>query len=929
VPGPFYFAWAGGAIEAQVTVITNGTTHGAVSPSVAIVGDTGGSQLTKLATNQGLQEGALYQLAGPSISAGTYFLYDNSILSGLQDSINLSQSAGTQNSTTFTANPAVPVGVALGTLTAGSASVSLTNVGGLTAGVYGVFGTGIGETDVPIATQTGTTYTGGGGILIVGNCYLVYDGAGGGTLAILAATPHTSSALDMFGQTTNVTTYTVAQQPVRATASGQYPLQLRGFPTGDRASITGIPAAALMGLTPGLRYNISGNGIPIGATFIAPSSGSTALEMDVRATSSDVNAVLTITGPRTPDAPFNAAVHNRFDENIISVEIAQEEGGFATLTVDLKNPNVGLLATGRNLWCWLSWDQNWTPAGGGTVNLVPLFNGRLIGVPRLQAGEIVQLQFLGRPDDLNAQKMALSDSLQVLPYYDPVWLAATTTPDTVLETYSALYHTDRTSLGLTISDIIEGEDGRIDIDETQSIYDKFSLAYGQPPLTAVTVSGTVDWQQQGDGVLDVTQQLLDAFSAAGSAYKYAFATGGWGNGGGGLIQVLGDGIRSDWPSPGTTIGGGWSLSTRNDGSGYPLCYVQDATITSQGGWIVPMNVTISFASTSAAVDQTGNTQEQSNVNVFLNAFNQYLVKFPLNVYKIRMNLEYRADRKRTETVTAVLTAGVQRELSDSAESDREAVSMTSEYVGQGVDPDGVLPIGNVAYRSYFQTGRGALSLQYLLLLARAKMRARARAVDITFAVGWRAALAITMRHSVRYFDRRLPGGVAIGKVKSYRLSAGTAGMLGEFTIGCTIGTGVAFAASGGINSYVNDGYALPSWQVISGAQIALNTGDCSYQTLDDFVIADDGLDLTHVTDTTAVNECIVTNGLKVQVPLLAAFNNTVVSSGGPRQTMRTLTTTATIDLKPVQGAEFHTDFFPAVSQLAIPKTIDLSAAAGV
>jgi hypothetical protein len=41
-----------------------------------------------------------------------------------------------------------------------------------------------------------------------------------------------------------------------------------------------------------------------------------------------------------------------------------------------------------------------------------------------------------------------------------------------------------------------------------------------------------------------------------------------------------------------------------------------------------------------------------------------------------MSLEFRANRKRTETVTAVVTAAVQRELSDSAESDREAISLT-------------------------------------------------------------------------------------------------------------------------------------------------------------------------------------------------------------------------------------------------------------
>jgi hypothetical protein len=36
----------------------------------------------------------------------------------------------------------------------------------------------------------------------------------------------------------------------------------------------------------------------------------------------------------------------------------------------------------------------------------------------------------------------------------------------------------------------------------------------------------------------------------------------------------------------------------------------------------------------------------------------------------------------------------------------------------------------------------------------------------------------------------------------------------------------------------------------------------------------------------------------------------------------------TLDLKPLQGAEFDTAFFPAVTPLKLPKTIDLSAPPG-
>ena len=285
--------------------------------------------------------------------------------------------------------------------------------------------------------------------------------------------------------------------------------------------------------------------------------------------------------------------------------------------------------------------------------------------------------------------------------------------------------------------------------------------------------------------------------------------------------------------------------------------------------------------------------------------------------------------RETLSVTAVMTADVQRELSDSADQDRDQIQLTSDYVSQGVDPGGGVPIGSLSARSYFQQDRGAASFEYLLLAARAKMRSRARAVEVTFATNWATALGIGLRHSVTYLDRRLPGGSATGKVKSYRLSVSDAGMMGEFTIGCSIGVGDAASAVAGTNTYVDDDYVAAGYQVVANGQSFLINDELAYQSLDDFVINDDGLDLTRLTVDTAMNECVVANGLLKQLTSLAPYQNFVGSAAGdPVNMLRTLTTTCTIDMKPVSGAEFHTDFFPAVSSLSLPKTIDLSADTG-
>ncbi len=928
--GPFCFSWAGGTIEEQVTLVTNGTTHGGDGETVILIGDVdaGGQQLYNLVSLQNLEVGGYYRISGPGLFEGTYFLFDDSsALAGpIAGSINLSSTVTSEHrSATYLATRSVVVGEVPATMVQGSTQILLGSID-LPAGIYGVRGTGIGQTQLPVPTTSGLTQqyrTGDAPVLIVGSALMVYDGFSGvGEMFTFGAVFNTETAVDSTGQQTSKVQSYLAEQQVTAVTSGQYPVIISGFPDADPLSITGIPAGVLSGLEAGLVYNISGNGIPVGATFVSSGAGSE-LTLDLPATASDLNAILTITGPRTPGAAFDPAVHDRFDLDILSLEIAQSEGDFATLTVTAPNPGLGLLGIGRSLWCWLSWDRAWTPDGDNAPDLVPLFTGRLVGIPRLQAGEVVELQFLARPDDLHAQKAALGAAMQVLPYYDPIWFTSTdANPDTVLEAYSALWHIDRTSLELTASDFCEGEDGIVAIGEDQAFYDAFSLSYGQPPLVAVYVTGTVTWQQQAEGAIDVTQDVVDAFEAAGSGYSATFATSAYNTGGGGLIQCMcGDGLKGDWPRPGTSIGGGWSLSPKTDGSGYPLCYITEATINPKGGWIAPKSYNVGFASQSTG---SGSGTTGSASGAITTPYGQYTAAFPLNVYKIRMTLDYRADRKRTETVTAVVTAGVQRITSDTAEADRETISLTSNYVGEAVDLDGTIPIGNLSYRSYFQTSRGTQSFEYMLRAARAKIRARARTADITLAVGWLDAIGITLRHGIEYTDRRIPGGIAIGKVKSYKLHVGDGRQYGEFTIGCTIGTGEGLTAAPAATSYADD-YADSGYQVITG-QITLAESDIAYQSLDSFVIDDDGLDVGNLTAAAAVNECIVTNGMLTQVTNLNQYQNSVgPTQGDPINTMRQLKTTVTLDLKPVAGSEFNTMFFPAVSELALAKTIDLGA----
>src|SRR5271155_5919588 len=79
------------------------------------------------------------------------------------------------------------------------------------------------------------------------------------------------------------------------------------------------------------------------------------------------------------------------DEQIFSIVIEHTEGNFASLTIVLVNPEIGLLAAGRNLWAWLAWDSS--PAQDGSA-IEPVFYGRLVGIPADIDGQTVSLEFI-------------------------------------------------------------------------------------------------------------------------------------------------------------------------------------------------------------------------------------------------------------------------------------------------------------------------------------------------------------------------------------------------------------------------------------------------------------------------------------------------------------------------------------------------------
>lgn len=272
-----------------------------------------------------------------------------------------------------------------------------------------------------------------------------------------------------------------------------------------------------------------------------------------------IAATLTETGLLGSGGPFYFAwadssettfgpQHYAYDETIFRFSLAHDEGQIPTLEIEILNPNVGLLNSGRKQWAWFSWFD------GSSV--VPLFFGRLVGIPTDMLGRTATLQFIARANDYLTRKRNLAQTLKVRPYYDPLFLdeKARNDPDAILEGYSAAWHVDRTTLDWTISDILRPEDGTYAFTESDVFYDSVSITVGEQPLKTVYVKTNVGWNNSGSGGIPVGMFAISSFT--------------------------GNGILSDWPKPGASLGGGWYAA---DSWAYDLAGADNAQVLTYTG----------------------------------------------------------------------------------------------------------------------------------------------------------------------------------------------------------------------------------------------------------------------------------------------------------------------------------------------------------
>jgi hypothetical protein len=543
--------------------------------------------------------------------------------------------------------------------------------------------------------------------------------------------------------------------------------------------------------------------------------------------------------------------HLRWDEQVFSFTLAQDEGDPAHLTVAVRRPRneygdpVGLLCPSRKIWAWFAFD-----CGPDLIR----FRGRLVGIPTSLFEDLVTLEFVARPLDVVAQKEALANTLRVLPYYDEVVIEKSrrNDPEVVLEGYTKIWHYDRETLILTVSDEISGEDGTINFDGTSEdgkvLYDGLGLNLTSGPLARVdVVNAEYNWTQQGYGGVDLTGYLLSHWPDGFTSFTMS---------------------ASDWPKTGAGIGDGWTaasasavdlndLTVRTRTGNSTLIvknfdgvttattnvseseqYISGSTFTIAGGPLVSKN----HWSVAYSRDGDGQYYPSSSQSSYTETRNL----FAAMRWNATLSAAYTANRPFTERISFSLIADVQPILTDP--DDGEALRLDgirsvnlSEPIDESTGAE--IPIGDKRRRSYIATARGNQSLEHLIALARAHLMKRARVVEIAFAPKLSRMCEVTLRKNAFLIEPRV--GEATGKIIAYSLALdGSDGRVKtEIRIGCAIGRGGTVAAEVGNPTYCTVDYVGADYQQFANRLVLFPLDTSVGYEPPQAAPNDDGLDL--------------------------------------------------------------------------------------
>jgi hypothetical protein len=543
-----------------------------------------------------------------------------------------------------------------------------------------------------------------------------------------------------------------------------------------------------------------------------------------------------------PDETEFLEEHERYDENVFSFRLEHNEGDFATLELEVRRPRneagnpVGLLAPGRKIWAWFAFDCG--------TDLVKFF-GRLVGVTNNVLPEVVSIRFIARPIDFADQKADLAESLRVLPNYDPIFIdeSRRDDPDAVLEGYSKIWAIDRETHEVTVSDILIGEDTSISLGPHEMDFEGLDMAPAGVPLTSVHVSAEMTWTQLARGTVSFTEYIVSNWPNEGEATGDAELAAS------GIITSWTFGA-DNWPQNGTSLGDGWqaanssaidlydtNVQTKSSTDKITIKW-WDGETTTQESSVSQDYLPIEPPGSYRLGDVMTENESDSKLGDWefkLFGASQPIVSWSrrysstdqvviLKHTKPTLDAAYDSNRNLTELVSFVLTADMQPILTEPGDQETMRIdNLRSVNLSDplGEDTGGELPIGDPRRRSYITTDRGQQSLQYMMAVARAHLRKKARAVELTISPRLGRFPEMSLRKSIEVNDPRLPDGSAFGKIINYSMALnGDDGKLQcRVKIGCPIGRGGTVTTINGDPVYVEEGYVQLGYQAYEGRTI--------------------------------------------------------------------------------------------------------------
>jgi hypothetical protein len=222
-----------------------------------------------------------------------------------------------------------------------------------------------------------------------------------------------------------------------------------------------------------------------------------------------------------------------------------------------------------------------------------------------------------------------------------------------------------------------------------------------------------------------------------------------------------------------------------------------------------------------------------------------------------LEVTYTAGREFAQVVTFTLRTSQQSIVTLPGDDEAIVITINANKVSDPTENDSI-PMGDVRARGFVHTARGLQAVEHLLLVARAHLVARSRAVEITFRASFKESLrARSLRKAILLHDHRLPG----------------------------------------------------AWTVPPPSTF------------------DDKLDFIRgLNGSSAVLAASITNPAGAQGPLiLAAGDGPNTDQAKISSLLQTIPTQITVQMKPMEGGPFQQEVVVSVSDLVVPKQIDLEA----